>query len=85
MIHEIQWTVRTIHGSPLDRPKTSWMDISWISIHDPAGPTLGHGRIGNTAAEDLGIHFEMRESGRPGAFAEMGAKERPWRDYVTAG
>jgi hypothetical protein len=41
-------TVQVIHGPPRTAPKSPWMDISWISIHGPAGRTLDHGPIRNT-------------------------------------
>jgi hypothetical protein len=31
--------------------------------------------------DELGISFEMRESACPGPFAEIGAKDGPWRDW----
>jgi hypothetical protein len=41
------WIIHPIHGSRLDRPKSPWMDISWISVHDPGEQILDHGPIPN--------------------------------------
>jgi hypothetical protein len=53
-----------IHAIPLDHPKPPWMDISWISVRDPAGWILDHGPIPNPALNSRPAHI-LNTLGRP--------------------